>query len=221
MRYLFLAYRPWALKIINKLKKKFVSKNINIISSKNIFYKNIKKFNKRNTIIILVGWSDLLKNKIVDEFQCFGVHPSDLPSFRGGSPLQNQILNNIKKSKISLFKLNHKIDSGDVYLKTNLSLEGDNMSEIFKKLENRGYVLLIKFLKKYPKINPIKTKAKISYFKRRTKNESKIAVNDFEKKGLEHIYNKIRCLTYPYPNAYLEDKKGNKLYFESVKFKKK
>ena len=80
---------------------------------------------------------------------------------------------------------------------------------------------MIKFLKKYPKINPIKTKAKISYFKRRTKNESKIAVNDFKKKGLEHIYNKIRCLTYPYPNAYLEDKKGNKLYFESVKFKKK
>ena len=34
------------------------------------------------------------------------------------------------------------------------------------------------------------------------------------------LYNKIRCLTYPYPNAYLENKNGDKLYFLEVSYKK-
>ena len=35
------------------------------------------------------------------------------------------------------------------------------------------------------------------------------------------IYNKIRCLTYPYPNAYTKDINGNKLFFKEVAFKNK
>ena len=78
------------------------------------------------------------------------------------------------------------------------------------------------FYKKYPRIKPIKiNNKKGTYFKRRKPSESRISIEDFKKKGLKFIYNKIRCLTYPYPNAYIQDKKGNKLYFEKVKYIKK
>ena len=57
-----------------------------------------------------------------------------------------------------------------------------------------------------------------SYFKRRTPNQSEITIDDFKNKSLEDIYNTIRCLTDPYPNAYIEDTKGNRLYFKEVTF---
>ena len=44
------------------------------------------------------------------------LHPSALPKFRGGSPIQNQIIRNIKNSKVTLFKMNEKIDAGPIIL---------------------------------------------------------------------------------------------------------
>ena len=59
-----------------------------------------------------------------------------------------------------------------------------------------------------------------SYYKRRKPYESKIEIDDFKNKSLEEIYNFIRCLSDPYPNAYLEDSEGNRLYFKEVDYKK-
>ena len=50
------------------------------------------------------------------------LHPSDLPKFRGGSPIQNQIINGVKKTKISIFRINSEIDAGDIVAKAPLDL---------------------------------------------------------------------------------------------------
>jgi methionyl-tRNA formyltransferase len=100
-------------------------------------------------------------------------------------------------------------------------LAGDDMTEVFKNLENSGFNLLVKFLRNHINLMPLSVNPKTSFYRRRKREESKLTIKEIEKKGLIYIYNKIRSLTNPYPNAYLEDKKGNKLYFEKVKFKKK
>ena len=41
---------------------------------------------------------------------------------------------------------------------------------------------------------------------------------DFVNKTPEELYNFIRCLTDPYPNAYLEDDEGNRILFTGVKY---
>lgn len=219
MKIIILAYRDWALKVAERLKIYLHKKNILIIKNSNQFYKLTKLSNKKS-LILAIGWSNILSKKIVNKFECYGVHPSDLPNYRGGSPIQNQILNNIINTKVSIYKLTSKIDDGDVYLKKKLSLKGDSMSVIFNNLETSSFELIKNFLKKYPKIKPLKKKIKGSYFKRRCPYQSKISINDFKNKGLKFIYNKIRCLTFPYPNAYIQDKSGNRLYFEKVRFKK-
>ena len=45
---------------------------------------------------------------------------TDLPFGRGGSPLQNLLLRDIEKTKISLIKMNNKLDQGDIVQKRNL-----------------------------------------------------------------------------------------------------
>lgn len=221
MKIIFLAYRPWALNVVKRFKKHFKKKNILIIE-KNSQVKKLLRFKRKKPLIFVIGWSYILNKNIVNNLECYGVHPSNLPSFKGGSPIQNQILKNIIKSKVTLYKLSEKIDSGKIYLKKNLSLKGDTISYIFNNLENATFKLIVDFYKKYPRIKPIKINhIKETYFKRRQPHQSRILIEDFRKKSLKFIYNKIRCLTYPYPNAYIQDKKGNKLYFEKVKYIKK
>ena len=55
---------------------------------------------------------------------CIQFHSSDLPKFKGGSPIQNQILKEIKKTKLTAFKINNIIDGGDICMKSNILLNG-------------------------------------------------------------------------------------------------
>ena len=159
---------------------------------------------------------------LLDKFLCLGIHPSDLPNYRGGSPIQHQIINGIKKTNVSLFTISEKLDEGDIWLKEKLDLSGNNMDEIFKNIETSSVILLNKFFNLFPNITPTQQDLKLgSYFKRRTPNQSEITLDDFKNKPLEDIYNTIRCLTDPYPNAYIEDSNGNRLVFKEVKFIKK
>ena len=47
------------------------------------------------------------------------LHPSPLPKFRGGSPIQNQIIRGEKISAVTIFKINKIIDGGDIYFQKN------------------------------------------------------------------------------------------------------
>ena len=110
----------------------------------------------------------------------------------------------------------------DVWLKNDLDLGGNTIEVIFKNLEDSSISLFNNFFDLYPNINPIKQDlTKGSYFNRRTPEQSRIEFKDFKNKSLEEIYNTIRCLTDPYPNAHIEDSEGNKLYFKEVVYIKK
>ncbi len=55
---------------------------------------------------------------------------TDLPFGRGGSPLQNLIERGIENTKISAIKVDDGIDTGDIYFKESLNLNG-TADEIF------------------------------------------------------------------------------------------
>ena len=79
--------------------------------------------------------------------------------------------------------------------------------------------MLNKFINIYPNVIPeVQSVKEGSYFMRRKPGESRILMEEFNSKSLEGIYNKLRCLTPPYPEAYIEDSCGNKLVFKSVSF---
>ena len=43
----------------------------------------------------------------------------------------------------------------------------------------------------------------------------------FNVEELLKIYNQIRCLSEPYPSAYIEDSDGNRLFFDKVRYVEK
>ena len=54
-----------------------------------------------------------------------GIHPSDLPNLKE-EVLYRIKLKNVINTKSTLFKLNNKIDDGNIYGKVKLNLSGNN-----------------------------------------------------------------------------------------------
>jgi len=213
-------YRKWANQIFDEISnhpKVNILKRINSLEEYNTEKEN---FDERIDIILFIGWSWIISSEITEKYLCLGIHPSNLPNYRGGSPIQNQIINGLSNTMVTLMTLSSiKLDAGDIWMKEHLSLAGDNIDVVFENIKNSTIKLLNRFFDFYPNLKPEEQiVSKGSYFKRRTSEQSRLKAEDFEKMSLNELYNFIRCLTDPYPNAYLEDNLGNKLLFTGVKY---
>ena len=219
LRIAFCGYREWALELFGTIRSNPHLDQPTLIKSKEEYDEWMSRHPPVLDFILFVGWSWLIPPQVLKDYLCLGIHPSDLPDFRGGSPIQNQIISGVKKTKISLMTLAEKIDEGDVWLKEDLSLEGANMRMIFNNIVQSSSRLLNRFFAIYPDIQPERQRHGGGCFRKRRKPaDSRITMRQMETMELEELYDFIRCLTEPYPNAYLEDEHGNRLFFKEVRF---
>jgi len=148
--------------------------------------------------IFFPHWNWIVPSHIVNQFDCVCFHMTDLPYGRGGSPLQNLIVRGHKNTYVSALKMDEGIDTGPIYLKEPLLLDG-SAHEIY----NRAGKLIWKMIKAIidKNISPIPQEGKPVIFKRRLQSESKIPSLD----SCEKIYDYIRMLDAPgYPHAYID-----------------
>ncbi len=151
--------------------------------------------------IFFPHWSYIIPSEIYENYNCIVFHMTDLPYGRGGSPLQNLILRGHKNTKISAIKVVEELDAGDIYLKKDLDLEG-SAGEIYERAAN----VVVEMIKIIIETNPTPQPqhGKITKFKRRNPNESKIE----DIADIATLHNFVRMLDAPnYPNAFIE--KGN------------
>lgn len=199
MKYLFCAYRLWALELYQKISKRH--KNIILLTShKKLTLRYLKKINPK--FIFFPDWSWKIPSEIVNNYNCVCFHESNLPKFRGGSPIQNQIIRGISKTKSTAFLMSEGFDQGDILLQRDLSLK-DSLSEIFDRIILNDYNMILKIIK--GKFRKRKQVGKPTTFKRRKPDESELKTLDYSKK---YLYDFIRMLADPYPNAFLRI--GNK-----------
>ena len=185
---------------------------------KNFFLiKNNKKLNykylKRNKIkyIFFPHWSYRIPKLIYQNFECIVFHTGNLPNHRGGSPIQNLILKGYKKSYVNAIKVEKNIDSGPIYIKKKINLDG-NLEKIFFEISKKIILMIKQITSK--KIKPKKQSGKIGHLKRLNENQSLIGK---EIKSISKFYDKIRMLdSEEYPTAYLIYNDFN-LFFKNAK----
>ena len=211
MRVLGVGYRDWAISIYKNLLNKRI--NIKILKKKNISLREIRKYNP--DFILFYGLSEKVNKIIVQKFKCVMLHPSKLPKFAGGSPIQNQIIRNIKKSAITLFRMNEKIDRGNIIRQKKILLTGQ-LNEVFDRIIKVGTLLTLNMLRVKYKDRKMKVK---KTNKRRLPKESEITLKEIKFKNANYLYNKIRMLQDPYPNAFIKTCDGKKLYIQKAKIK--
>ena len=213
MKVACIGYREWALNIYDALIER-TDETFLLFKSKSEFNENaLRDFNP--DLILFYGWSWIVSEKLLDDYKCLMLHPSPLPKYRGGSPIQNQIIDGKKKSKVTIFVMNSEIDSGDIISQGDISLEG-TLNNIFEQIENVGIKLTLEIIK-----NRFKARSQnhneATYFKRRTKADSEITLEEITDKSSDFLYNKIRMLADPYPNAFIKTKDGKKLVIIEAK----
>lgn len=206
---LFYGYREWSFEIFRNLnfdKKILVSdKNYGLID----FLK--PKF------IFFIGWSHIIPQNIIKEYQCICLHPSPLPKYRGGSPIQHQILNNEKESAVTFFIMNEELDGGDIIYQEEINLDG-NLKDIFSKIVDVGSKGINFIINN--EIVPVKQQELTEVLRRRKPEDSEITLDEIMNKDSIYLYNKIRCLQDPYPNAYLTCSDGKKIFLTEAKIEK-
>ncbi len=199
MKILCVGYRDWALAIYDQLVK-CTNHDIHIVRSKEEFDKETV-FNISPEIILFYGWSWIVSDKIINCYKCVMLHPSPLPKYRGGSPIQNQILAGEMDSAVTLFLMTNGMDARNIIGQEPLSLEG-SIPDIFKRMEIIGLRLTIAFLSgNYKEVPQDENEA--TYCKRRKSTDSEITINELLNKDSKYLYNKIRMLTGPYPRAFI------------------
>jgi methionyl-tRNA formyltransferase len=76
------------------------------------------------TWIFFPHWSHIIPENVYGSFKCVVFHMTNLPFGRGGSPLQNMIIQGLTHTKLSALAVGQGIDTGPVYCKRPLSLHG-------------------------------------------------------------------------------------------------
>lgn len=140
------------------------------------------------------------------------IHASDLPIGKGWSPLTWQVLNGANSIPVVIFEADHKIDNGPIYNKINVSLDGTELVDelrvkIFEAIKN----LIINFMRMYPNNKGIEQKGKSTFYKKRTKEDSKLDINE----SLISQFNQLRVVDnerYPAYFIYNDKKYIIKVY---------
>ena len=142
------------------------------------------------------------------------LHPSPLPKYRGGSPIQNQIINGETQAAVTIIEMTDKLDAGDILAQESISLDG-NIKEILKRLTRVG----TRLTKRIVSGNIAKRKqdeTEATFYNRRKEKDNEITVREILSQDSQYLYNKIRMLGDPYPYAYIKTVDGKKLLIKDV-----
>lgn len=219
----FVIYRDWALQIVENLL--VILKPIQCLIGLEVFIINTNdELNlidlEEVDLLFFIGWSSFVPKKIHNKLLCIGLHPSSLPKYRGGSPIQNQIIEGVLNSSLSFYIMSASVDEGNVITQVPFSLEG-NLHEIFNRIVELSPSIIFKIILEYfftGRIDAAKQdESKATYCYRRKPEMSEIKIDDFSNYTALDLHNKIRALQEPYPNAFVKCKDGTKLYLTESK----
>lgn len=152
----------------------------------------------RPRYVFFLHWSWRVPAEIVRDFECVCFHMTDVPYGRGGSPLQNLIVRGARSTKLSALRMTEELDAGPVYLKEELSLEG-NAEEIFIRASELAAGMIERIVRERPEPRPQEGETVV--FRRRRPEESRIPELD----SLGRLHDFIRMMDAEgYPHAFLE-----------------
>ena len=136
MKIVCVGYRKWALEIYERLKIFYGTSHDIVIFDKDN-YSETSLTQENPDMVLFYGWSWKISPSIIEKYMCLMLHPSPLPKYRGGSPIQNQIINGETQSAVTIIEMTDKLDAGDILAQESISLDG-NIKEILKRLTRVG-----------------------------------------------------------------------------------
>ena len=212
MRIACVGYRDWALRIYDALARLPEHAVLVIRNKEQYTDQAILEFEP--DVALFYGWSWKVSPGIIHTYDSVMLHPAPLPKYRGGSPIQNQILAGETVSAVTLFLMGDELDAGDIIAQEPLSLEGP-LESILGQMSHIGLRLTLDFLRHGYKRTP-QDHSQATYCRRRRPEDSEITLEELRSAPGRYLYDKIRMLGDPYPNAFIHTSDGLQLFIKHV-----
>ncbi|MGA1794834.1 MAG: formyltransferase family protein [bacterium] len=192
----------WGLNVYKELQED-TKHNFKLVTVPDALQDEVQKFDPE--LIVFLHWSWLIPSDVL-KYRCISTHTAPLPRYRGGSPIQNQILAGETESAVTLFYTSEALDAGEIILQETISLEGD-LKDIFERVEKASIKMVKGFLGGKTDSRP--QEGTPTYCERRTPEQGRIDPS----KSAAYNYNLVRALNMPpYPPAFIECDDGKRLY---------
>lgn len=155
---------------------------------------------------IFVSWPKIIKSDLLNipKYFCIGTHPTNLPFNRGRHPLHWIIVLGISETKLSFFKINKGIDTGEILLQIPIQIgNNDLIIDVNNKVNNAAYDGTKKLCQKFNS-NPsssvkIQNHKLANYWRKRTPHDITLDL----RMSADIIIRIVRSFTVPYPCASL------------------
>lgn len=143
-------------------------------------------------------WSYIIPPEVHQRFRTVIFHMTDLPYGRGGSPLQNLITRGHKETQLSAIVCEDGLDTGPIFLKRELSLDG-TAEEILQRASELMFPMIRAIVDQ--DLSPVPQRGEVTQFKRRKPHQSALD----EAQDLTAAFDHIRMLDAAgYPHAFVE-----------------
>ncbi|HPO11336.1 MAG TPA: methionyl-tRNA formyltransferase [bacterium] len=187
----------------SKIAKLAREKHIKCLKPINL--KDIKdELEKNNSdLFIIAEYGKIIPENILEipKYGAINVHASLLPKYRGPSPIQYALLNNDKKTGVTIMQMDKEMDHGNIILQEELDIEEyDDQISLREKLANLGAKMLIKLLEnnQLPFQSIEQNHQEATYTKLIEKNDGLINQDD----KIQNIINKFRAYK-PWPGIFI------------------
>ncbi len=155
---------------------------------------------------IFSSWPKILKKEALDvpRFCCIGSHPTNLPYNRGRHPLHWLIALGISETKLSLFRMDEGVDTGNLLLQIPFDIAPDDLiGDVVTKMNAAAYDGVIALCKKLHDdpfyIGVPQDHTLTNYWRKRTPYDITLDL----RMSAETIIRTVRSYTLPYPCANL------------------
>lgn len=220
-----IGYRDWARRLYDMARE-----NYGGITSEDLgtlwHWHDSTEFSRccfRADLTFLVGWSEIVPESFYDRDRVVMVlHPSPLPRYRGGSPIQHQIIGGETESAISIFRLQSdypEVDSGPLAIQLPFSLEG-SLADVLERIAKVGEIA-VRSVVQSAEAGTLTFMPQPEggwSLPRRKPAESEITMQELEAWSGYRLANKVRALQDPYPNAFIRTAEGGRLYITEARW---
>jgi len=163
------------------------------------FLSQDEKEKKYFKFLFFPHYSKLIPKEIISEYVCIGFHTGNLPSDRGGSPIQNKILRGEYRTLVSALRLTEELDSGPIYCSRPVDLEFGDIESILKNISVHISTMILEIIQ--TEIIPQPQKGIPKYQSRIKQFNSEL---DLSILNIKTLYDRIRMVDgLDYPPAYI------------------
>ena len=152
-------------------------------------------------LFVVAGYPRIFKKELlgVPKLGTWNCHAGPVPEYRGGSPLNWQIIDGKEDITISLLRMDEGIDTGPVIDTRTFYLGKDETIKDAHDYANTMFTHMVLAALRFGAIKVFPQPKSMAYRKQRSDNDGEINMAW----SVERIHNFVRALTHPYQGAWL------------------